>query len=74
MTAGGMNMSIRFNKLFSLMSEKKLTTYRIRKENIMGQATLQSLKRNEPVSTETINTLCQVLKCQPGDIMEYVDD
>lgn len=56
------------------MKEKKLTTYRIRKDNIIGQATLQSLKNDEPVSTETISTLCKVLNCQPGDIMEYVDD
>lgn len=67
-------MPIRYTKLFDLMKEKKLTTYRIRKENIIGQATLQSLKNNEPVSTETISTLCKVLNCQPGDIMEYVDD
>lgn len=67
-------MPIRFNKLFDLMKEKKLTTYKIRKENIIGQATLQSLRNNEPVSTETIAILCKSLDCQPGDIMEFVED
>lgn len=67
-------MSIHYAKLFCIMKEKGLTTYKIRKENIIGQATLQSLKNNEPVSTETISVLCKVLDCQPGDIMEYVDD
>jgi len=56
------------------MKEKKLTTYKIRKENIIGQATLQSLRNNEPVSTETIAILCKSLDCQPGDIMEFVED
>ena len=40
----------------------------------MGQATLQNLRNNEPVSTETIAILCEILDCQPGDIMEYVKD
>ena len=66
-------MSIRYDKLFQLMKECGLTTYKIRKENIIGQATLQSLKNNEPVSTETISNLCRVLHCQPGDIMDYVE-
>ncbi|MBW7573163.1 helix-turn-helix domain-containing protein [Caproiciproducens faecalis] len=67
-------MPIKFDKLFVVMKEKGLSTYRIRKENIMGQATLQSLRSNEPVSTETIAILCEILDCQPGDIMEYVKD
>jgi len=67
-------MSIRYEKLFLLMREKGLTTYRVRKENIVGQATFQSLKNNAPVSTETIAAFCKALGCQPGDIMEYVDD
>lgn len=74
MMNGGTKMSIKYDKLFSLMKEKKLTTYKIRKGNIIGQATLQSLKKDEPVSTETIATLCKALECQPGDIMEYVDE
>lgn len=67
-------MGIKFDKLFALMKARGFSTYRIRKDKIIGQATLQSLKRNEPVSTETIDTLCRILKCNPGDIMEYVED
>ena len=67
-------MPIKFDKLFMVMKKKGLSTYRIRKEKIMGQATLQNLRNNEPVSTETIAILCEILDCQPGDIMEYVKD
>ena len=70
----GEKVSIKYDKLFRLMREKELTTYKIRKDRIIGQATLQSLKNDEPVSTETIAILCKALGCQPGDIMEYVDD
>lgn len=64
-------MPIVFDKLFQRMKEQNLTTYRIRRENIIGQATLTRLKNNESVSTETIATLCDVLHCQPGDLMEF---
>jgi putative transcriptional regulator len=64
-------MPMDYSKLFSLMKAKRLTTYRIRKENIISQSTLQKLREGKSVTTETIATLCKVLNCQPGDIMEY---
>ena len=47
---------------------------RIRYDKIMGQATLQQLRNNELVSWKTIETLCKLLDCQPGDIIEYVEE
>lgn len=46
----------------------------IRKEKIMGQATLQQLRKGELVSWATIETICRLLDCQPGDILKYVED
>ena len=48
------------------------TTYRIRKENIMSQSTLQKLREGRPVSTEAIERLCLLLNCTPNDVMEIV--
>nr|DAR87215.1 MAG TPA: Cro/C1-type HTH DNA-binding domain protein [Caudoviricetes sp.] len=56
------------------MKEKGLTTYRIRKENIISQSALQSLKDGKSVTIETIEKLCKVLNVQPGDIMEYIPE
>lgn len=50
------------------------STYRIRKEKIFGEATLQKIRNGEMLSLENISTLCNLLECQPGDIMEYVND
>ena len=63
-----------FTKLFKLMKEKQLTTYKIRKEKIINEGTLQRLRKNDPVTTETIASLCQALNCQPADIMEYIEE
>ena len=50
------------------------STYRIRKDRLLGEATVQRLRNGESVSWENIATICRLLNCQPGDIMEYVDD
>ena len=50
------------------------TTYRLRKDKILGEATIQKLRNFELVSWENINTICKLLNCQPGDMMEYVKD
>lgn len=68
-------MPIKYQKLFALLKEKGYTTYKIRKEKIIGQATLQKLQTEKgDIDTRTIKHLCKVLECQPGDIMEYVPD
>ena len=54
------------------LKEAGYSTYRIRKDNLLGQATVQKLREGEPVSWANIATICRLLECQPGDIMEYV--
>lgn len=63
-----------FRKLLSLMEEKKLTTYKIRQQQIISERTLQHIRKDEPISTKSIEKLCEALNCQPGDIMEYVEE
>jgi len=50
------------------------SSYRIRKENIMGQSTLQLYRDNKPINWDNLSLLCKLLKCQPGDILEFVDE
>lgn len=48
------------------------STYRLRKEKLLGEATIQRLRAGEPVSWENIATLCALLNCQPGDLLEHI--
>ena len=50
------------------------TTTKIRREKIMGEATLQQMRRGDMVSYKTVDTICRLLHCQPGDLMEYIED
>lgn len=67
-------MPIKYNKLIALLKEKGYTTYRIRKEKIIGQATWSKIQNNGDIDTRTIAKLCKLLNCQPGDILEYIPD
>ncbi|MCO7136876.1 helix-turn-helix transcriptional regulator [[Clostridium] leptum] len=68
-------MPIKYDKLIALLKEKGYTTYRIRKENIMSQSAWQKIRTGTgDIDTRTIKRLCEVLNCQPGDLMEYVPD
>ena len=68
-------MSISYQKLFSRLKEYGYTTYRIRKESLIGQGTLTALKNGTGgLDAKTINRLCKILECQPGDLMEYIPD
>ena len=47
---------------------------RIRREKLIGQATLTQLRRGELVSWRTIDMICKLLHIQPGELLEYVED
>lgn len=63
-------MAISYQGAFEKMKEAGISTYRIRKENILSQSTLQKLREGKPVTTETIEKLCLLMDCTPNDIMK----
>lgn len=63
-------MAISYKGAFEKMREKGVTTYKIRKENIISQSTLQKLREGKYISTEAVERLCLLLDCTPNDIME----
>ena len=56
------------------LKENGYTTYRLRKDKIIGESQIQKIRNGELASKETLNTICKLLHCQPGDILEYVEE
>lgn len=54
-----------------LMEQKKISFYRLANEGIDAQ-TLQRIRHDKPVTTETLGKLCEIMECQPGDLIEYL--
>lgn len=50
------------------------TTTKIREEKLIGQSYLQQLRHGDLVSWKTIDTICALLDCQVGDLVEYVKE
>lgn len=67
-------MPITYDKLLEIFNERGITSYTIKKENIIGQASFKKIKEGGDIDTRTIAKLCKFLECQPGDILEYVPD
>lgn len=47
------------------------TTYKLRQEKILGERVIQQLRAGEIVSWKTIDTICTLLNCQIGDLVEH---
>lgn len=60
--------------ILETLKEKGYTSYRLRKEKIMGERTIQQLRNNQLVSWEIVSRLCELLHCQPGDLVAYAPD
>ena len=56
------------------LKEMDYTSYRLRKDKLIGESQIQKIRKGEIASKETLNTICKLLQCQPGDILEYVED
>ena len=68
-------MALQFKvNILEALKEKGYTTYKLRKDNILSQSTLQKLREGKGLSWENIERLCALLDCQPGDLLEYVKE
>ena len=65
---------ISYDHLWKVMEEKGVTQYALIKKYRVSPAQITRLKRNESVSTHTIEMFCKILGCKVGDIMEYIPD
>ena len=57
--------------VLAALREKGYTQNRIREEKLIGQSYLTQIRHGELVSWKTLETICRLLECQPGDLLEY---
>lgn len=60
--------------VLSALKEAGYNTNRIRKEKIMGEAMLQKIRSGQMPSWSVLETICDLLDCQPADVIEYQRD
>ena len=67
-------MPIRYKTdILEALKAKGYSTYRIRKEKLLAESTVQAFRKGELVSLDNIARICELLGCQPWDILEYAE-
>lgn len=64
---------ISYAPLFKTMKEKGITSYKLEKSGF-SRATYYSIQKGNSISTNTVNQLCKLLKCNVSDILEFIDE
>lgn len=68
-------MAIKYKKdILAALKEAGYSTYRIRKDKLLGEADVQNIREGKLVSWSNLDLICRLLQCQPGDLIEYVED
>ena len=50
------------------------TTTRLQRERQISNGTIIQIRAGKAITTTTIDTICRLCSCQPGDLISYVPD
>ena len=67
-------MAVRYNKLFKLLIDKEMTNAELAEKAGFSANIITRLKRNNYVSLDSIEKICNVLNCRVDDILEFVSE
>lgn len=65
---------ITYEPFFKTLKEKRITTYCLINQYGFSKGTLDSLRQGRNITIYTLDYLCQLLDCQPEDIIRYTPD
>ena len=71
---GGNTVAIKYYKMLDLMNRQGIGKEELRKKISISPATMAKISKNQYVSLEVIDKICDALSCQPGDLIEHIPD
>lgn len=63
-----------YYKLDMLLDERKITKTQLYKDTGISTNVISKISKNEVLKTDTLNRICEYLKVQPNEIMEWIPD
>lgn len=63
-----------YKNVLKQLKDAGYNTNRLRQEKLISEGTIQRIREGKTITTETIDVICTLLKCQPGDILEHIID
>lgn len=67
-----MVLLIAFNNILGKLSDCGWSAYRLTKEKIIASSTIDRLRHGDPITTDTIDKICELCQCQPGDLLSWI--
>ena len=67
-------MAVKYDRLFHLMIDRKITNAQLAEKAGVSANIIARLKRNQYLSMETIERLCNTLNCSVDEILEFYSD
>lgn len=63
---------IHYDRFWTTMKNAGESTYTLINNHRISHSTIDRLRKNQPLTTTTINDLCKILNCDIQDIATYV--
>ncbi len=67
-------MAVRYNKLWKLLVDKKMSKADLRRQADISSNTMTKLNRDEMVAMPILDRICETLDVDYGDIVEHVEE
>lgn len=67
-------MSVSYKKLWKLLVDKNMNKTDLRKKAQLSTNVIAKMGKNEQVSMDTLDKICKVLRCNIGDVMDFVEE
>ena len=65
---------ISYDPFYKTLQQKGISTYKLITEYKLSRSLLDRLKHNRPISTVTLNDLCNILHCKVEDVLVFTED
>lgn len=60
--------------ILAALKEAGYNTNRLRKEKLLSEGVIQTLRENRYIALQNVSKVCELLDCQPGDLIEFVKE
>lgn len=65
---------IDYSPLWETMREKKVTQYKILRDGVLDNKTLDAIKKGNNLTLLTLERICNYLECTPNDVVRFVEE
>jgi len=67
-------MKISYKKLWKILIDKEMLKKDLQKKARISWASITKMSKGEPVSLLVLLKVCQILNCNIGDVVEFIDE